>query len=94
MDFVEVQAVALFPDFKFGNTLTMLVDAMRRRLVDACFIDLTRAFDTSSHSTYQSKVLTYVTDDRDLEGLLNIHLIVKKSFNMMRSGIKRILTSQ
>ena len=54
------QAVILFLDEIRSN-----VD--KGRLIGACFVDLTKAFDTISHSTLVSKLPKYGIHDRELE---------------------------
>ena len=71
--------------------MTLFLDEIRSnvdkgRLVGACFVDLTKAFDTISHSTLLNKLPKYGIHDLELEWLTDYLFNRKAIVNMARSS--------
>ena len=100
-------APSLFFEYQFGFcpsrstelAVTYFTDLIRKeadsgKATGAVFIDLSKAFDTISHSVLLRKVSRCDVYDMEVQGLLIIYCFVSRSFSLVVRFLNQILFTQ
>ena len=87
------------PNRSMELVVTFFTDLIRRaanggKATGAIFIDLSKAFDTISHSVLLEKLSRYGIQDNELTGLWTIYSSESRSFNLREFCQNRTLLSQ